>query len=58
MKDYSGMILALVGLTAVVNAFFFLRYNTLEYNIEVDTDVVIRKLKSMEEKIDTLINKQ
>ena len=43
---------------AVVNLYFLYRYSGLEYNIETDTNVVIRKLISLENMIKLLDKKE
>lgn len=58
MTNCAKYILPFVISTAIINIIFLYRYASIEYNIESDTDIVIRKLNSIEEKIDTLINKE
>jgi hypothetical protein len=58
MQDSLKLLIPLVAITAAINIYFLYRYNSIEYNLEVDTDITIRKLNAIEEKINTLINKE
>jgi hypothetical protein len=51
MCYYSKITLPVVITVAVINIYFLYKYSGLEYNVETDTDVIIRKLIALEEKI-------
>jgi len=51
MCYYSKITLPIVITVAAINIYFLYKYSGLEYSVATDTDVIIRKLISMEEKI-------
>lgn len=58
MLSESKYILALLGLNVAINLIFLYRYSTLEYNIEVDTDIIVRKVIGLEAKINKLMQNE
>lgn len=44
--------LPIICIVAAINIYFLYRYSGIEYSIQTDTDVIIRKLISLEQKID------
>ena len=47
--DYNKTTLLVICAIGALNAYFLYKYSTLEYSISTDTEVIIRKLISIEE---------
>lgn len=55
MDTQFKILLGLVGLQTAINIYFLYRYSGIEYSVQTDTDVIIRKIIELENKIDFLI---
>ena len=54
MCYYSKITLPAVILVTAINIYFLYRYSGIEYSVQTDTDVIMRKLISIESKVNRL----
>ncbi len=54
MCCHSRLTVPLLMSVAAINLYFLYKYSGIEYSIATDTEVIIRKLISLEEKIQEL----
>lgn len=54
MESHFHLIIGLTGITLLINLWSIYRYNSLEYNIESDAEIMIKKIIELENKIDIL----
>ncbi len=54
MCYYGKVALPTILVVAAINIYFLYRYSGIEYSVQTDTDVIMRKLISIESKVNRL----
>lgn len=54
MCYYGKITLPAIVIVAAINIYFLYRYSGIEYSVQTDTDVIMRKLISIESKVNRL----
>ena len=58
MQSDTKYILVLLGINTLANLIFLYRYSNIEFNLQTDTDIIVRKIIGLENKLSKLAGRQ